>query len=152
MRIASCDVVWVSLDRSQSLRVRRLYAAVQIEYGKRALASKVSNSSAIILGSPNASRIHVLIYILPPFKVVVEHGLEARPKQHIDSVEKAVQHGYPSSLHDNRVRVGDLDHKQEPDTVTAGGEVVFEILDAQRHRPREDLVESIVRLPLCASS
>ena len=83
-----------------------------------------------------------------PFEVVVECGLEARPKQHIDSVEKAVQHRHPAPLHHHRMRVGDLDHEEEPDAVTAGGEVALEIFDAQRQRPGEDLVESLEGLAL----
>lgn len=83
-----------------------------------------------------------------PFEIAVENGLEAWPEQHVDSVKEAVQHGYPSTLHHHRVRVGDLDHKQEPNAIAAGREVVLEILDAQRQRPREDLVESVVGLPL----
>lgn len=85
---------------------------------------------------------------IPPFEVVVEGGLEARPKQHIDSVEKAVQDGHPPSLHDHRVRVGDLDHEEESNAITAGREVALEILDAQGQRSREDLVESLVGLAL----
>lgn len=86
--------------------------------------------------------------IFPPFEVVVEGGLKARPKQHVDSVEKAVQHRHPPSLHDHRVRVCDLDHEEEPDAITAGGEVAFEILDAQRQRSRKYLVERLVGLAL----
>lgn len=85
---------------------------------------------------------------IPPFEVVVEGGLKARPEQHIDSVEKAVQHRHPPSLHDHRMRVGDLDHEEEPDAITASREVALEIFDAQRQRSREDLVESLVGLAL----
>lgn len=47
---------------------------------------------------------------LPPFEVVVKDGLKARPKQHVDSVKEAVQYRNPSSLHNHRVRMRDLDH------------------------------------------
>ena len=89
------------------------------------------------LGKPRKSLSHTpekrLCYkckSIPPFEVIVEGGLKARPKQHVDSVEKAVQHRHPPSLHDHRVRVRNLDHEEEPDAITAGGEVAFEILDA----------------------
>lgn len=44
--------------------------------------------------------------------------------------------------------MGDLDHEEKPDAIIARGEEGFEILDAQGQRPRENLVESVVRLPL----
>lgn len=94
-------------------------------------------------------------YILPPrlpFKVVVKDGLEARPQQHVDPVEKAVKHGDPSSLHNHRVRVGDLDHEKKPDAIAAVGEVALEVLDAQRQSPRENLVKRVLSLPLRGSS
>lgn len=46
------------------------------------------------------------------------------------------------------MRVGDLDHEEEPDAITASREVALEIFDAQRQRSREDLVESLVGLAL----
>lgn len=85
---------------------------------------------------------------VPPSEVVVEDGLEARPEQHVYPVEEAVKHGDPSSLHHHGVRVGDLDHEEEPNAIAARGEIGFEILDAQGQRPRENLVEGVVRLPL----
>lgn len=42
----------------------------------------------------------------------------------------------------------DLDHEEKPDAIAARGEVGFEILDAEGQRPRENLVESVMRLPL----
>lgn len=83
-----------------------------------------------------------------PFQIIVEDGLEARPEKHVDSVKKAVQHGDPSPLHNHGVSVGDLDHEEESNAVAAGGEKLLQILDAQGQSPCEDLVESVVRLPL----
>lgn len=44
----------------------------------------------------------------------------------------------------------DLDHEQQPDAVVARRQVLLKIFDAQGQRPREDLVESVVRLALRA--
>lgn len=91
-------------------------------------------------------------YVVPPFQVVVEDGLKTRPEQHVYPVEEAVKHRDPSSLHHHGERVRDLDHEEKPDAIAARGEVGFEILDAQGQRPRENLVKSVVRLPLCQST
>ena len=47
--------------------------------------------------------------------------------------------------------MGDLDHKEEPDAITEGRKVALEILDTQRQRSREDLVEGLVGLALRGS-
>lgn len=86
-----------------------------------------------------------------PFEVVVKDGLEARPQQHVDAIEKAVKHRDSSSLHDHRVSMGDLDHEEKPDAIAAVGEVALEVLDAQGQRPRENLIKRILRLPLGGS-
>lgn len=87
-----------------------------------------------------------------PSQVVVKDGFEARPQEHVDSVEEVVQDGYSSPLHNHRMCVRDLDHQKEPDAIAARGEVVLEVFDAKRQRPSKDLIERVMRLALCTSS
>lgn len=163
MCIASRDVVWMSLDHPQSLWVRRLYAKVTCKrrdggFSSLCQASRRASATRVDVASKDGTTRKLASYSCPlsalylPFEVVVEDGLEARPKQHVDPVEKAVKHGDPSSLHDYRVGMGDLDHEKKPGAIAAVGEVAFEVLDAQGQRPRENLVERVSRLPLRGSS
>ena len=48
--------------------------------------------------------------------------------------------------------MGDLDHEKKPDAIATVGEVALEVLDAQRKRPRENLVKRVLSLPLRGSS